>query len=227
MKFKEIQEITEKMDWEMRVDAIEEFVMFHLPLADYYVYLCDTTPDETIADLRFHAEEFAPENYLLRSYDRSKAAVDKANYIKASLMNLSAELMEKAEETDGEYDLLWDEDDAFDDPKLRNASTMKKFMVIDVCEYQFGKPAFFDTLEDAQICLFNLFCENCQHIDNANSAAVSTKAELEEAIKLLIDNDVLDDQNNFNSLSAWAETQYHDNWAGQIIEVGKSENVQK
>lgn len=123
MKFKEIQEITEKMDWEMRVDAIEEFVMFHLPLADYYVYLCDTTPDETIADLRFHAEEFDPENYLLRPYDRSKAAVDKANYIKASLMNLSAELTKKAEEMDEEEEegLPWDEDDAFDDPKLRNA----------------------------------------------------------------------------------------------------------
>ena len=46
-----------------------------------------------------------------------------------------------------------------------------------------------------------------------------TMDELEEAIESLVDDDILDDENNFNDTSAWAETYNHDNWDGKIIEI--------
>ena len=98
---------------------------------------------------------------------------------------------------------------------------MKKYMVIDCCEREIGEPEFFDTMEKAQIHLFNLFLEACRHldVDDYNRYVVTTKEELEKAIYSLIDDDILDDENNFNDTCAWAETTNHDNWDGKIIEV--------
>lgn len=98
---------------------------------------------------------------------------------------------------------------------------MKKYMVIDCCEREIGEPEFFDTLVKAQIHLFNLFLEACRHldVDDYNRYVVTTKEELEKAIDSLIDDDILDDENNFNDTCAWAETTNHDNWDGKIIEV--------
>lgn len=66
---------------------------------------------------------------------------------------------------------------------------MKKFMVIDCCEREIGEPEFFDTMEKAQIHLFELFIEACRHIDvdNYNFCNISTMDELEEAIESLVD----------------------------------------
>ena len=98
---------------------------------------------------------------------------------------------------------------------------MKKYMLIDCCEREIGEPEFFDTMEKAQIHLFNLFLEACRHldVDDYNRYVVTTKEELEKAIDSLIDDDILDDENNFNDTCAWAETTNHDNWDGKIIEV--------
>lgn len=98
---------------------------------------------------------------------------------------------------------------------------MKKYMVIDCCEREIGEPEFFDTMEKAQIHLFELFIKACRHIDvdNYNFCNISTMDELEEAIESLVDDDILDDENNFNDTSAWAETYNHDNWDGKIIEI--------
>ncbi len=98
---------------------------------------------------------------------------------------------------------------------------MKKYMVIDCCEREIGEPKFFDTLEKAQIRLFKLFVEACRNLDvnDYNFDNITTKDELEEAIESLEDDDILDDENNFDDTSAWAETYNHDNWDGKIIEV--------
>lgn len=98
---------------------------------------------------------------------------------------------------------------------------MKKYMVIDVYEREIGEPQFFDTLVKAQIHLFELFVEACRHfdVDDYNFYHISTKEELEEAIEALVNDDILDDENNFTDTSAWAETLNHDNWDGKIIEV--------
>ena len=98
---------------------------------------------------------------------------------------------------------------------------MKKYMVIDCCEREIGEPEFFDTLIKAQICLFELFIEACRNldVDDYNFYNISTEDELEEAIESLIEDDILDDENNFDDTSAWAETYNHDNWDGKIIEV--------
>ena len=98
---------------------------------------------------------------------------------------------------------------------------MKKYMVIDCCEREIGEPEFFDTLIKAQIRLFELFIEACRNlnVDDYNFYNISTEDELEEAIESLIEDDILDDENNFDDTSAWAETYNHDNWDGKIIEV--------
>lgn len=98
---------------------------------------------------------------------------------------------------------------------------MKKYMVIDVCEREISEPKFFDSLEKARIHLFELFIEACRHldVDDYNSLNVTTMDELVDAIEALINDDVLDDENNFYDMSAWAETSNHDNWDGKIIEV--------
>lgn len=95
---------------------------------------------------------------------------------------------------------------------------MKKYMVIDCCEREIGKPEFFDTLLKAQIRLFELFCNACRHIDTkAWEPDIHDKYELEDTIESI--SDILDDENNFNDTCAWAETYNHDNWDGKIIEV--------
>lgn len=98
---------------------------------------------------------------------------------------------------------------------------MKKFMVTDTCGCEIGHPYFFDTMEKAQIHLFNLFLEACRHLDadDYNKYVVTTKEELEKAIDSLIDNDIFDDENNFEGTCAWAETTNHDNWDGKIFEI--------
>lgn len=98
---------------------------------------------------------------------------------------------------------------------------MKKYMVTDTCEREIGHPYFFDTMEKAQIHLFNLFLEACRHLDadDYNKYVVTTKEELEKAIDSLIDNDIFDDENNFEGTCAWAETTNHDNWDGKIFEI--------
>lgn len=95
---------------------------------------------------------------------------------------------------------------------------MKKYMVIDCCEREIGEPEFFDTLIKAQIRLFELFCDACRHIDTKVwGPDIHDKYDLEDAIESI--SDILDDENNFNDTSAWAETYNHDNWDGKIIEV--------
>ena len=95
---------------------------------------------------------------------------------------------------------------------------MKKYMVIDCCEREIGEPEFFDTLVKAQICLFELFCDVCRHIDEKVwEVDIHDKDELEDAIESI--SDILDDENNFDDTCAWAETYNHDNWDGKIIEV--------
>ena len=98
---------------------------------------------------------------------------------------------------------------------------MKKFMVIDCCEREIGKPEFFSSMKKAQIHLFNLFIEACLHFDrdDYNKYHVTTNEELSKAVESLIENDILDDENNFNDTCAWAETYNHDNWDAKIIEV--------
>lgn len=98
---------------------------------------------------------------------------------------------------------------------------MKKYMVIDCCEREIGEPKFFNTLIKAQIHLFELFIEACKNIDvdDYNFYNISTEDELEEAVESLAEDDILDDENNFDDTSAWAETYNHDNWDGKIIEV--------
>lgn len=98
---------------------------------------------------------------------------------------------------------------------------MKKYMVIDCCGREIGEPKFFDELIKAQIHLFELFIEACRSldVDDYNFYNISTKDELEEAIESLVEDDILDDENNFDDTSAWAETSNHDNWDGKIIEV--------
>ena len=98
---------------------------------------------------------------------------------------------------------------------------MKKYMVIDCCEREIGEPEFFSSLKKAQIHLFNLFIEACRHIDvdDYNKYMVNTTKELEKAVESLVEDDILDDENNFNDTCAWAETYNHDNWDGKIIEV--------
>ncbi len=98
---------------------------------------------------------------------------------------------------------------------------MKKYMVIDCCEREIGEPKFFNSLEKAQIHLFNLFIEACRYIDadDYNKYVVNTTEELEKAIESLVEDDILDDENNFDDTCAWAETYNHDNWDGKIIEV--------
>ena len=100
---------------------------------------------------------------------------------------------------------------------------MKKFMVIDCCEREIGEPEFFDTMEKAQIHLFELFIEACRciDVDNYNFCNISTMDELEEAIESLVDDDILDDENNVNieSLSAYGTTLNHDNWDAKIFEI--------
>lgn len=95
---------------------------------------------------------------------------------------------------------------------------MKKYMVIDCCEREIGEPEFFDTLIKAQIRLFELFCDACLHIDEKVwEVDIHDKYELEDTIESI--SDILDDENNFDDTSAWAETYNHDNWDGKIIEV--------
>lgn len=95
---------------------------------------------------------------------------------------------------------------------------MKKYMVIDCCEREIGEPEFFDTLIKAQIRLFELFCDACRHIyEKVWEVDIHDKYELEDAIESI--SDILDDENNFDDTSAWAETYNHDNWDGKIIEV--------
>lgn len=95
---------------------------------------------------------------------------------------------------------------------------MKKYMVIDCCEREIGKPEFFDTLLKAQIRLFKLFCDACRYIDTKTwEPDIHDKYELEDTIESI--SDILDDENNFDGTCAWAETYNHDNWDGKIIEV--------
>lgn len=98
---------------------------------------------------------------------------------------------------------------------------MKKYMVIDCCEREIGEPEFFSSLKKAQIHLFNLFIKACRHIDvdDYNKYMVNTTEELEKAIESLVEDDILDNENDFNDTCAWAETANHDNWDGKIIEV--------
>ena len=97
----------------------------------------------------------------------------------------------------------------------------KKYMVIDCCEREIGEPEFFDTLKEAQLCVFEKFLEACRHIDANDCERYTNRAKegLEEAVDSLIEDDILDDENNFTDTSAWAETYNHDNWDCRIIEV--------
>lgn len=94
---------------------------------------------------------------------------------------------------------------------------MRKYMVIDTCEREIGEPEFFNSLEKAQIRLFNMFCIACGHIKEV--VIVSNKEEMETQLALLVKYGVLDDENNLTDMSAWATTSNHDNWDGKIIEV--------
>lgn len=97
---------------------------------------------------------------------------------------------------------------------------MKKYMVIDVCERNIGKPEFFDSELKAQIHLFKKFCEACKNIDNSKwEIEIHDQYELEDTIEALANEELLDYENDFNDTSAWCETTNHDNWDGKIIEV--------
>ena len=101
-----------------------------------------------------------------------------------------------------------------------NKST-KKYMVIEVCEREIDEPEFFDTLKEAQLCVFKRFLEASRNIDHDDYEryADSAKKGLEKAMESLIEDNILDEENNFIGTSAWAETYNHDNWGCKIIEV--------
>lgn len=97
---------------------------------------------------------------------------------------------------------------------------MRKYMVIDCCEREIGGPEFFDTVEKAQIRLFELFFENCHLIDKSKwELEIHDIDELRDVVEALQNEGLLDDENDYNYDSAWCTTVCHNNWDGKVIEI--------
>ena len=97
---------------------------------------------------------------------------------------------------------------------------MKKYMVIDCCEREIGEPEFFNDFDEAKIYLFKEWCEYCRYVDTDNwEVDVSDMDELEEILEGFVQEEIIDDENDYNFTDAWCETSNHDNWDGKIIEV--------
>ena len=119
---------------------------------------------------------------------------------------------------------------------ISKSKSAKKYMVIEAwgreidepesCGFEkffreIDEPEFFDTLKEAQFCVFKRFLEASRNIDHDDYERYvdSAKKGLEKAIESLIEDGILDEENNFIGTSAWAETYNHDNWGCKIIEV--------
>ena len=97
---------------------------------------------------------------------------------------------------------------------------MKKFMYIDVCEREINEPTFFDKKEAAIYHMVNDFCI-VRDIDIDIVPLVLDEKTLEEALSILKENELMDDENmvDIESLLAYGTTLNHDNWDAKIIEV--------
>lgn len=97
---------------------------------------------------------------------------------------------------------------------------MKKYMYIDCCERDIGTPEFFDDFDEAKIYLFKKWCEFCRYIDTDNwDVEVEDMDELEEILEGFVQEEIIDDQNDYNYTDAWCEIFGSNNWDGKIIEV--------
>ena len=97
---------------------------------------------------------------------------------------------------------------------------MKKYMYIDVCEREIYKPTFFDKKEKASYHMVNDFC-TVRDIGIDIVPLVIDEKTLKEALSILEENELMDDENmvDIESLLAYGTTLNHDNWDAKIIEV--------
>lgn len=97
---------------------------------------------------------------------------------------------------------------------------MKKYMYIDVCEREIYKPTFFDKKEKAIYHMVNDFC-TVRDIGTDIVPLVIDEKTLKEALSILEENELMDDENmvDIESLLAYGTTRNHDNWDAKIIKV--------
>lgn len=97
---------------------------------------------------------------------------------------------------------------------------MKKYMYIDVCEREIYKPTFFDKKEKAIYHMVNDFC-TVRDIGIDIVPLVIDEKTLKEALSILKENELMDDENmvDIENLLAYGTTQNHDNWDAKIIKV--------
>ena len=97
---------------------------------------------------------------------------------------------------------------------------MKKYMYIDVCEREINEPTFFDKKEAAIYHMVNDFC-TVRDIDIDIVPLVLDEKTLEEALSILKENELMDDENMVDIDISLADgtTLNHDNWDAKIIEV--------
>lgn len=97
---------------------------------------------------------------------------------------------------------------------------MKKYMYIDVCEREINEPTFFDKKEAAIYHMVNDFCIIRAIADDIVPVVIDEKT-LEEALSILEENELMDDENmvDIESLLAYGATLNHDNWDAKIFEV--------
>lgn len=97
---------------------------------------------------------------------------------------------------------------------------MKKYMYIDVCEREIYKPTFFDKKEKAIYHMVNDFC-TVRDIGIDIVPLVIDEKTLKEALSILKENELMDDENmvDIESLLAYGTTRNHDNWDAKIIKV--------
>lgn len=97
---------------------------------------------------------------------------------------------------------------------------MKKYMYIDTYEREINEPTFFDKKEEAIYYMVNDFLV-VKDIASDIIPDVVDEATLKEALSILNEKELLDDENNVNieSLSAYGTTLNHDNWDAKIFEI--------
>lgn len=97
---------------------------------------------------------------------------------------------------------------------------MKKYMYIDTCEREINEPTFFDKKEKAIYHMVNDFC-TVRDIGIDIVPLVINEKTLKEALSILEENELMDDENmvDIESLLAYGTTLNHDNWDAKIIEV--------
>ena len=97
---------------------------------------------------------------------------------------------------------------------------MKKYMYIAGCEREINEPTFFDKKEAAIYHMVNDFC-TVRGIGIDIVPLVIDEKTLKEALSILEENELMDDENmvDIESLLAYGTTLNHDNWDAKIFEI--------